>query len=144
MAHLALFVDLICSALLIYTDDQRVYVGRSRDERLRALYREYCEWCQESGATAASNKFLSAYVLLFLQKIVPPSTICPGIPHGSRAKGTLFTTGTLQPKLTAYPSAGQRKINAGASSFFMHFLALIAARIAAEHPRDVHTCPGPK
>lgn len=61
-----------------------------------------------------------------------------GIPNGSRARAILFLGSTLQKQNTAYPAIGQKKLNGAASRMMIHFGAVVAHEIQAEHPSEVH------
>ena len=61
-----------------------------------------------------------------------------GIPHSSRARSVLFSQGALQPKTTAYPSIGQKKLNGAASRIMVFFAVWLSTLIARDHPCDFH------
>lgn len=42
---LAIYFDCYSSSFLTWTDDASIFEGRSRDERLLKLYRNYLDWC---------------------------------------------------------------------------------------------------
>ena len=48
---LALLCDMYSSSYLHWTDDQTIFEGRSRDERLLKLYKMYVKWCEENRDT---------------------------------------------------------------------------------------------
>lgn len=50
---LALLVDLYSSSFILWTDDEQIYAGRRRDDRLRGLYRDYVDWCCANGVLSA-------------------------------------------------------------------------------------------
>ena len=45
---LAIYCDMYASAFLVYTDDNSLFEGRSRDERLQKIYRLYVQWCADN------------------------------------------------------------------------------------------------
>ena len=50
---LALCIDLYASTFILWTDPgQNLFAGRSRDDRLQQLYREYALWCQQTSTLA--------------------------------------------------------------------------------------------
>ena len=52
-------MDVYISTFIVWTDKQDLFDGRSRDERLLALYRKYMQWCD-------ANR-VSAYAFLILR-----------------------------------------------------------------------------
>ena len=66
-----------------------------------------------------------------------------GIPNSSRARALLFLSKTLQPKQSAYPSIGQKKLNGASSRMMIYFAMELANRINRDHPSDVNRCWGP-
>lgn len=61
-----------------------------------------------------------------------------GVPNGSRARSILFLRNSLQPKTTAYPSIGQKKLNGASSRLMVYFCAELSAEIQRSHPSDLH------
>lgn len=62
---LAIYLDCYASSLLHWTDDASIFGGRSRDERLHAIYRKYLTWCVD-------NRCLSFEATAFLFFRGPP------------------------------------------------------------------------
>lgn len=50
----------------------------------------------------------------------------------------MFLSKTLQPKLTAYPAIGQKKLSGAASRMLTYFMAELALEIYYETGLDLH------
>ena len=59
-----------------------------------------------------------------------------GIPHGCRARSSLFDKDSLQKKTTEYPNIGQKKMNGASARMMLHFAVVLAARVATENPHS--------
>ena len=122
-------------------------------------------WCPEPRWTSAKNPwdlhgmvhvkqqlgiirisyFFSGLGLVFCENILNArKKINWGIPNSSRARALLFLSKTLQPKQSAYPSIGQKKLNGASSRMMIYFAMELANRINRDHPSDVNGCWVPK
>ena len=89
--------------------------------------------------------FFSGLGLVFCENILTArKKINWGIPNSSRARALLFLSKTLQPKQSAYPSIGQKKLNGASSRMMIYFAMELANRINRDHPSDVNGCWVPK
>ena len=135
---LTIFPDLYASSLMVWTDNQNIFVGRSRDDRLQQIYLKYFNWCVENRCLTASCSKHGVHNVegIYGSECMNASNL--GIPNGCRARAILFLRNSLQPKNNAYPAVGQKKLNGASSRLMINFFAEISVEIHQSHPCDVH------
>ena len=67
---LQVLTDIYASALLTWTDDQRVWRGTSRDARLELAYGDYAAWCVASGLATIYLAYFIICMCVFVSTVV--------------------------------------------------------------------------
>ena len=108
ICHLAVYVDVITSCLLDWSDSPSIFFnGSSREKRLTQLYENYLQWCESQ-----------SFDLM------------------DRAGRKLFSSKILQPDAGRFVEVSQKVLSATASRYFILWLSSIAKQFAEWRRED--------
>jgi len=108
ICHLAVYVDVITSCLLDWSDSPSLFFnGSSREKRLTQLYENYRRWCESQSFDLTD-----------------------------RAGRKLFSSKILQPDAGRFVEVSQKVLSATASRYFILWLSSIAKQFAEWRRED--------